>query len=427
MPLPTIRITPNNALADRRVDISLDGFEPGQRVTVRAHMRDDLNRLWLSQAGFVTGPSGEAHLATQAPILGSYAGADPMGLIWSMTLDPGEGEASRFMKQALTPIVITFTAEVDWEPVATAALERVHIAPGVERVPVRDDHLIATFFYPLDGRPRPGIVVLGGADGGMYEGVAARLASHGFAALSLAYFGADHLSPTLANIPLEYFKAALAWMVAQPQVAPGGVSLAGWSRGGEAALLIGATYQQLVHAVVAYVPSGLMTVSAARGVPDLADAQSSWSYGGRPLPFLPWADDGSAVRLSEQVQAGRTISLRPLYEAALTNHDAIERTAIPVERISGPVLLISGESDAMWPSSLFCEMVMQRLNRHNHPHPYKHLRYPNAGHTIGVPYRPTTVTEHRTPGGALLQFGGTAPGNAHAESDSWRQVLDFLK
>jgi dienelactone hydrolase len=426
MTLPYISIKPDRALADRRVDVCLGGFEAGQRFTLRAHMRDDLNRLWLSHALFEANEGGEVSLSQQAPLSGTYGGIDAMGLFWSMSLDPGEGEVSRFLKRALTPIALTFTAEVDWEPVATASLERIYVSPDVERVKVRENWLVATFFYPRHEGPHPGVIVIGSADGGLYEGVAARLASHGFAALSIAYIGIDHLSQRLANVPLEYFKLALAWMGAQPQVDGERVGLVGWSKGAEAALLVGASYPQMVSSVVAYVPSSVLTGSSSGGLVDLTRQEASWSRSGRPLPFLP-LDTRMADEASQAAQAGQVVSLRPLYEEALKNREAAEGAAIPVERIDGPVLLISGGSDGVWPSTPMSKAIMERLSRHNRPHRRKHLSYPDAGHSIGVPYRPTTVSEHRTPSGALLQFGGTAPGNAHAEADSWPKMIEFLR
>jgi hypothetical protein len=151
--------------------------------------------------------------------------------------------------------------------------------------------------------------------------------------------------------------------------------------------------------------------------------QPTWSLNGRPLPFLPLAVEQPHTTDSEEAP----VSFRPIFDEALQDMEAVEGAAIPVERIDGPVLLISGQADAMWPSPLMCRWMMERLSYHNHPHRRKHLSYPDAGHTIGIPYRPTTVTEHRTPSGALLQFGGTAAGNAHAEADSWPRVLQFLR
>ncbi len=44
---------------------------------------------------------------------------------------------------------------------------------------------------------------------GLWEHAAALLASHGYAALALAYFGVEDVPKDLINIPLEYFGTAL--------------------------------------------------------------------------------------------------------------------------------------------------------------------------------------------------------------------------
>lgn len=41
--------------------------------------------------------------------------------------------------------------------------------------------------------------------------------------------------------------------------------------------------------------------------------------------------------------------------SALADHHAAESTAIPVERIGRPVLLVSGDDELMWPSTMMAE------------------------------------------------------------------------
>jgi dienelactone hydrolase len=108
--------------------------------------------------------------------------------------------------------------------------------------------------------------------------------------------------------------------------------------------------------------------------------------------------------------------------------DRIRQATIPVERINGAVLLISGEDDQMWPSTRMAQISMARLREHNFPHPYEHLSYSGAGHGIGIPYTPQTMIEVRHPvDGVLYTFGGNPESNAHATVDSWRRVTHFLR
>src|ERR1700676_1992353 len=89
---------------------------------------------------------------------------------------------------------------------------------------------------------------------------------------------------------------------------------------------------------------------------------------------------------------GKAISLASLYLNLLSNTQAVQRASIPVEKTNGPVLLISAQDDALWPSTHFCELVMGRLDTYKFPYAYQHLNYKGAGHMINYPYLPTTAT-----------------------------------
>ena len=56
-------------------------------------------------------------------------------------------------------------------------------------------------------------------------------------------------------------------------------------------------------------------------------------------------------------------SRRGLYSGSLQDARAVERAIIPVERIGGPIILVSGTDDKVWPSSMICTFVTERLAR----------------------------------------------------------------
>ena len=95
---------------------------------------------------------------------------------------------------------------------------------------------------------------------------------------------------------------------------------------------------------------------------------------------------------------------------------------IPVENIHGPVLLISGKADQIWPSSLMATRIMERLQRHGHPYSDEHLSYDKAGHWIPYEYLPMAGERHKM----KLMIGGTPEGTALAQADSWPKILEFL-
>ena len=415
----TIAVAPRQALVDEQVDIRLSGFAPHQRITLHAQMHDDSNGVWESDATFTSDDRGRVDVGTQRPLSGTYTDADAMGLFWSMTLDSPIPADPRFSKTGVSPAMMILTASVDGVPVAKETLERRFVAPEVARLPVRENGLVGTLFLPGGTSPAPGVIVIGGSGGGLDEKSAALLASRGFAALALAYFAYEGLPTGLVDIPLEYFETAIHWMQGRERVRDDGLAVIGTSRGGELALLLGTTFTQIT-AIAAYAPSAVIFGGISRE----QSGGAAWTYRGMPLPFVPGRDDPTDAETADR----KPIALTPGFLRALEDRAAVERAAIPVEKIHGPVLLISGQEDQMWPSSLFADMVVARLDAHHYPHPYHHLSYPGVGHLINAPYLPTTViASHHPVTGHVFAYGGNAKDSAFAHADSWSKILAFLR
>jgi hypothetical protein len=92
------------------------------------------------------------------------------------------------------------------------------------------------------------------------------------------------------------------------------------------------------------------------------------------------------------------------------------------------VLLVSGEDDAFWPATEFCERLLDRLEDRSYDHPCDHLAYDDAGHAIGPPYRPVNGRESLGSDGRFrLEAGGTPEGYARADADAWAHVLEYLE
>jgi len=345
-----------------------------------------------------------------------------MGMFWSMVKKTEGTNPGVVRGNELKPMVMHFTAASDGSENASASLERIFCAPGVKRTEVRERGLVGTFFEPPGRGGVPGIVVVGGSVGGLTEARAALLASHGFTALALAYFGVAGLPKYLSEIPLEYFDTALQWLNSQESVIDGKLGVMGQSRGGELALLLGATFSS-VRAVVAFVPSGIVH----GGFPDDGPA---WAYRDAPIPYIsldptPFSNapvgDRDAVTLTP-------VFLRELLIEALTQPDLTASTGIPVERTNGPILFISGEDDQMWPSFVLSEISVARLKAHHHPYSFEHLSYEGAGHGINIPYLPTTETSIKHPvDGRVYDLGGCPVKNAVANADSWKRMLRFFE
>jgi pimeloyl-ACP methyl ester carboxylesterase len=243
--------------------------------------------------------------------------------------------------------------------------------------------IVADLFHDGSGEPRKAILLLGGSEGGKAwssrgtKKLVSQLVNQGYALLSLAYFKSSGLPPYLEEIPLEYFTKAINWFVNQPGVRPNELAVIGMSRGAEAALVL-ASRNPKIKAVVALSGSHVVW----QGIPKLGTKpgsrlKSDWSYHGRGLPYVPYG----AVSWNIATIIGTLLygKLRKIHENALLNQSQVEAAVIPVEKIRGAILLMSGKKDKMWPSTPMSEQVISRLSTRGFAHPYKHIAY-NAGH-----------------------------------------------
>ncbi|HEX8697073.1 MAG TPA: acyl-CoA thioester hydrolase/BAAT C-terminal domain-containing protein [Longimicrobium sp.] len=427
---PRFQLSADTVLVDESVGIALTGLPPGREVTVRLSGEGPA-RGWRASAAF-RADEGRVDLARAAPVSGDYAGVHAMGLFWSARRDSA---AAPLLGALRTPDARhppaqpwALAAEMDGRVVAADTVWRRAVAPDVRVEPVRERGLVGTAYYPPGEGRRPAVVVLNGSQGGIAPPGAAPggLASRGYVVLALGYFAAEGLPERLAEIPLEYFGTALRWLAGQPSVDPERIGVLGASRGGELALLLGATYPE-VRAVVAYAPSHVVWPGT------ITDAWTSpaWTLGGRALPGMHRRASPAAVARHAGCRDARDCAPLAVHQflALLDDADAAARAEIPVERIDGPVLLVSGRDDLLWPSALMAERVVARLRRRGFRHPVEHLSYPGAGHSIGRPYLATSEVGRSRPHpitGRMITPGGTPEGTALASEDSWRRVLEFL-
>ena len=154
-----------------------------------------------------------------------------------------------------------------------------------------------------------------------------------------------------SNIPLEYLGTAINWLAAQPSVDPNRIGVIGASRGAELALFLGGLYPRL-RVVVAYMPSHVVV----RGCCNPRTWFFAWTLGGRPIAAMP----------------------------PPARRDPIEaqHAEIQVERIHGPILLVSGKDDGVWPSAESAAKSSRGYSNIDSLPVPESLVYDHAGHGI---------------------------------------------
>jgi dienelactone hydrolase len=393
----TLEVFPAHVLMDEPATIRAHGLLPGEHVLIGAELSDGTGIRWTSQCEFIADADGTVDASKQAPIAGSYKEVSAMGLIWSMM--PADKKATRYQPpREFGPQTIDLRLMRQDKQISSAQLVQMMIGEGVQRMAVHEEGLHGALFIPDTKSRYPGVLVVGGSEGGVPLREAAWLGSRGFVAFALAYFRYEDLPAKLEAIPLEYFQRALAWMAARPEVAGNRLAVVGASRGGELALQLGSMFPQ-IGAVVAYVPANVRYPACCgdNRVP------YAWTWTGRPLSYMP---------------------LRSMRDPR-----ALMDSAIEVEQTRGPVLLISGDSDHVWDSSAMADAVVARLKQTHFPFQYKNLKYSHAGHAAGRPgIFPAWHGIFRHPvSGKPVDLGGSPQGDAESSLDATPRVLAFLR
>lgn len=430
---PTLTATPSDALQPTAIAITGAGFAPGEIVRIASTLVDDAGVTWSAHGHFMADARGEIDLATAPSDNGTYEGVDVGGLLWSM--QPPGGISRQFMLDAterahklgsphvdpVKPHVIELSASTDGQLRARTTLTLRRLAEGIEQAPLRDGRLRGHVFrwkerLLADGRPRGCIFTFTGSGGGLEMGYAPVLASLGYDVVCLAYFAYEDLPKFIAAIPLEYFEEGFQW--AQRELGAETIAVQGASRGGELAIALASFLPQYIKGVIGIVP---MYTTSVGWDPAKGFGGPSFTFRGEPIPHCGAGDDPDwdRVRLIGLADP-KGYASTPEYRKTLEQPET-RASPLPIERATGPVLLISGVDDKMWPSAWGSDLIINRLRAQGFTHPYRHLCLQETGHITPFPNTVTTFTPAVLHSllGIFLACGGTPAGTARASRQTW--------
>lgn len=407
-------VVPASVRRDERVVPRIEGLAPAERVVLTAET-EDTSGAWRSEATFEADAEGEVDLAEDAPVAGDWTRADPDGPRWALT--SADGAARRVDGwDPLGSHELRLRATAG-DRTATATLTVRHAAPGVTRHeagPSPTEPPYGAWFEPPGDGPYPPVVALHGSGGIVLDGVAALLASEGFAAYALRYLDVGDLPERPMSVPLSYVDDAVDWFLDRPGVASeDGYGAYGISMGAQLSFVL-ASSDDRVAAVVSDSGNHVCFDNGRGG---------AWARDGTDLPRIGVPDVppdtwdrpvGDAVDRSDMC----------LGMLAAESTEARRGATLPVERSEAPLLLLSGSDDAQWPAETFHETLLARLDALAYDPPAEHLRYQGAGHGIGAPGTPTTWRPARDD--QRIASGGDPAAHARARRDAWPQVREWF-
>ncbi|XP_004638147.1 bile acid-CoA:amino acid N-acyltransferase [Octodon degus] len=403
--------TPLSALVDEPVHIRVTGLSPFQVVCLQASVKDEKDLMYFSEACYKANEAGEVDLKRDASLGGDYVGVHPMGLFWS--LKPEKMLSRLIKKEVMTrPLQVQLKLCEPYFPVkyvspsaplASLTLERWYVAPGVQRIQVREGRLRGALFLPPGEGRFPGVIDLFGSTGGLLEFRASLLASHGFASLALAYWAYDDLPAQLETVDLDYFEEATNFLLRHPKVLGPGVGIVSVCKGAEIGLSMAIHLKQITAAVLINGPN--FVISAPQ------------IYHGQVIQPAVCAIEYKHIN---------AMGLAEFYQVYTENKNENSQFFLPIEKAQGHFLFIVGEEDKNLNSKVHAAQATEQLRRNGKKN-WMLLSYPGAGHLIEPPYSPLCCASRIPYVVPAIHWGGEVIPHAAAQEHAWKEIQKFLR
>lgn len=156
-------VTPNPVRVDEPFDIFMYGLEPNQRVLLKSSFQDSARMDLQAMAIYKASSDGYFKASSQRPESGTFDAPDAMGFVWGALGTTGFPPGPAYTSPP--PITIRATDADDHRVLATVQIDLTFLSDTTQRIDVREDGLIGTFFMPKSTGPTPAVLVFGGSEG----------------------------------------------------------------------------------------------------------------------------------------------------------------------------------------------------------------------------------------------------------------------
>ena len=240
-------------------------------------------------------------------------------------------------------------------------------------------------WYPCPGGSTKGIIIMLGdsSDDRMAVCGAKWMHRHGCHAMAMS---PDEKDYGHHSYPLERFGHAIAYMKEQ---GCSSIGIAGASTTGMLALCA-ASYWPDITLTIAMSPSDFIMEGFYRDNLDgmqerPGDDESSVSWQGKDLPYLPYAYRHPEYWQKIQEESRRTgnrIASRELFDESERRHPLQEEEKIRVENIQGRIVFVGAEDDVLWDTCRYIRRMEERLQEKPHACTYEALLYEHGTHFV---------------------------------------------
>ncbi len=188
------------------------------------------------------------------------------------------------------------------------------------------------------------------------------------------------------NYPLERFGKAIEFLKSRgiEKIGIGGASTTGMLA------LVAASYYPEVTLTIAMSPSDFIMEGFYRDGKDGAverpgDNESSVSWQGKPLPYLPYAyrhPEYWEMLTKEAKEGGDKVAARKMFDESERRHPVQEEEKIKVENIHGKIVFVGAEDDVLWDTCKYIRRMEERLSQKPHDSSFESLLYEHGTHFV---------------------------------------------
>lgn len=188
------------------------------------------------------------------------------------------------------------------------------------------------------------------------------------------------------NYPLERFGKAIEFLRSKGIEK---IGIVGASTTGMLAL-IAASYYPEITLTIAMSPSDFVMEGFYRDGKDgmterPGDNESTVSWEGQPLPYLPFAYRHPEYwqKIQEESKAGGDkIASRRMFDESEKRHPIQEEEKIKVENIHGRIIFVGAEDDVLWDTCRYIRRMVERLKKLPHDCTWEALLYKHGTHFV---------------------------------------------
>lgn len=229
-----------------------------------------------------------------------------------------------------------------------------------------------THLYLSDSANQPLVVAFGGASGGndwernYLKDKRDEFLRRGFGVLAIGYFNTEQSPGSLDRISLNAIADTILSIARRhPQVDTSRIILMGASKGGELVLNLASRFPKFKGVIAlstSHVSFPAITFSANT---------SSWQFNNQEVSYVP-----APFKTIGPILQG---DLYTAFSMMLEDEAAVARAEIEVEKINGPILILSGTQDDQWPATRMSDQIINRLDRKEFKYTSRHLSF-DGGH-----------------------------------------------